>query len=117
VSKLASIEYSGLKIEVDENGYLVRFEDWTEKIACVLAEREGLLSQCPLTEERMAILRFLREYYKKFNSFPMVLAVCKNVHQPKNCLNEQFLDPIQAWKIAGLPKPTTEVLAYIQHQH
>jgi TusE/DsrC/DsvC family sulfur relay protein len=117
VSKLAFFEYSGLEIEVDEEGYLVRFEDWNEKIACALAEREGLLSQRPLTEERMAILRFMREYYKQFNSFPMVPAVCKNVHQPKDCLNEQFLDPIQAWKIAGLPRPTTEVLAYIQHQH
>ena len=62
----------------------------------------------------MNILKFLREYYKKFNSFPIVRAVCKNVHQPKNCLSEQFLDPIQAWKIAGLPKPTTEVFAYIR---
>jgi TusE/DsrC/DsvC family sulfur relay protein len=111
--KMPVIEYSFLKIEVDEEGYLVRFEDWNEKVACALAEGEGVLNQCPLTEERMNILRFMREYYKKFESFPLVPAVCKNVHQPKNCLSEQFLDPIQAWKIAGLPKPTTEVLAHI----
>jgi tRNA 2-thiouridine synthesizing protein E len=116
VSKMAFLEHAGIRVEVDEEGYLVRFEDWNEKIACALADKEGIGNTCPLTEERMAILRFMREYYKKFNSFPMVPAVCKNVHQPKNCLNEQFLDPIQAWKIAGLPKPTTEVLAYIQHK-
>ena len=110
---MAFLEYAERRVEVDEEGYLVRFGDWNEKVACALAEGEGVLNQCPLTEERLNILKFMREYYKKFNSFPIVPAVCKNVHQPKNCLSEQFLDPIQAWKIAGLPKPTTEVLAHI----
>jgi len=113
---MPTLEYAGIRVSVDEEGYLIKFEDWNEKVACALAEREGILDQCPLTEERMNILKFLRDYYKKFNSFPIVQAVCKNVHQPKECLNEQFLDPIQAWKIAGLPKPTTEVFAYIKHK-
>jgi tRNA 2-thiouridine synthesizing protein E len=107
------IEFAGSKIEVDEEGYLVRFEDWNEKVACALAAGEGVLTQCPLTDERMNILKFMREYYQKFESFPIVPAVCKNVHQPESCLSEQFLDPIQAWKIAGLPKPTTEVFAHL----
>jgi tRNA 2-thiouridine synthesizing protein E len=111
---MAFIESAGRRVEIDEDGYLLRFEDWDEKIACVLAEREGVLDRCPLGEERMNILEFLRGYYKKFNAFPIVPAVCRNVHQPKNCLSEQFLDPIQAWKIAGLPKPTTEVFAHIR---
>jgi TusE/DsrC/DsvC family sulfur relay protein len=110
---VAFIEYAGRRVEVDEEGYLVRFEDWNEKVACALAEREGVSGHCPLTEERLNILVFMREYYRKFNAFPIVPAVCKNVHQPKSCLSEQFLDPIQAWKISGLPKPTTEVFAHI----
>ena len=113
---MPAVEFAGTRVEVDEEGYLVNFEDWNEKVACALAEQEGILNQCPLTTERLAILRFLRDYYKRFNSFPIVQAVCKNVHQPKDCLNEQFIDPIQAWKIAGLPKPTTEVFAYIRHK-
>jgi TusE/DsrC/DsvC family sulfur relay protein len=110
------MEHAGIRVEVDEEGYLVHFEDWDEKIACAMADKEGIGKTCPLTEERMAILKFMRDYYIRLDSFPMVSAVCKNVHQPKNCLNEHFLDPIQAWKIAGLPKPTTEVLAHIQHK-
>jgi TusE/DsrC/DsvC family sulfur relay protein len=110
---VAFIEYARRRVEIDDEGYLVRCEDWNEKVACALAEKEGVLNRCPLNEERMNILRFMREYYKKFYAFPIVPAVCKNVHQPKNCLREQFLDPIQAWKIAGLPKPTTEVFAHI----
>jgi len=110
------LEYAGGQFAVDEEGYLLRFEDWNEKVACTLAEREGILDQCPLTRERMDILIFLREYYKKFQSFPVVRAVCKKVHQPTHCEYELFIDPIKAWKIAGLPKPTTEVFAYIKHR-
>ena len=113
---MPTVEYADIRVEVDEEGFLVNFEAWNEKVACALSEQEGILDECPLTAERMIILKFLRGYYKNFNSFPIVQAVCKNVHQPKDCLNEQFIDPIQAWKIAGLPKPTTEVLAYIKHK-
>jgi TusE/DsrC/DsvC family sulfur relay protein len=110
------LEYAGNRVEVDEEGYLVRFEDWSERIACALAEREGIASPCPLTEERMAIPRFMRDYFKKFDSFPMIQKVCKNVGQPRSCTYDQFMDPLQAWKLAGLPKPTTEVFAYLRHK-
>jgi len=113
---MAKFEYVGISIEVDEEGYLVNFEDWNEKVACALAEREGIASSCPLSAERLAILKFMRGYYKHFNSFPMLRSVCKNVHQSKECTYEQFMDPIQAWKIAGLPKPNTEVFAYLRHK-
>jgi len=109
-------EYGGKQVEVDEEGYLVRFEDWDEKVACGLAEREGILDQCPLTQERNGHPLFFKRYYRKFQSFPMVRAVCKNVHKPERCEYELFMDPIKAWKVAGLPKPTTEVFAYIDHE-
>jgi len=109
-------EYAGSRVEVDEEGFLVRPEEWNEKIACGLAEREGVLDSCPLTDERMDILRFLRTYYQKFQSFPMVRAVCRNVHQPERCEYQLFIDPIRAWKIAGLPKPTSEVFSYMRHE-
>ncbi len=113
---MAELNYGERTIQVDEEGYLLNPEDWDEKVACALAEREGISDQCPLTEGRMDVLRFLRDYYRRFNSFPIVRAVCKNVHQPANCEYELFMDPITAWKIAGLPKPTTEVFAYIRHR-
>jgi len=113
---MSTIAGEDMQIEVDDEGYLVDFEKWNERIACALADREGVSKECPLTPERMEILNFMRVYYKKFNSFPILRAVCKNVHQPKDCTYEQFPDPIKAWKIAGLPKPTTEVFAQIRHK-
>ena len=47
--------YEGLKIEVDEEGYLLNFDDWNEKVACALAEREGVSHECPLNTERIEI--------------------------------------------------------------
>lgn len=107
------IENKGLKIELDDEDYLVNFEDWNEDVACALAEREGVGKECPLTKERMEILKFMRDYYKKYNTFPILRTVCRNIHQPQKCITEQFMDPLKAWKIAGLPKPAGEVMAYL----
>ena len=106
------IEYGGLKINVDDEGYLINFDDWNEKAACALAEKEGIEE---LTKERIEILKFIRDYYKKYNFFPILNAVCRNVHQPKNCINEQFLHPLLAWKLAGLPKPDEVLINIIEY--
>lgn len=112
---MPTIDYEGMTITVDDEGYLVNEDDWNEKVACALAEREGVSAECPLTKERMDILKFMRDYYKVYSAFPIVRAVCKHVHQPKDCAYEQFPDPVKAWKIAGLPKPNTDVLVRIKH--
>jgi tRNA 2-thiouridine synthesizing protein E len=96
---------------VDDEGYLINLNDWNERAACALAEREGVEE---LTKERMDIIRFMREYYKKFNAFPILRSVCKNVHQSKECFSEHFIAPLKAWKIAGLPKPDEHVIADIR---
>jgi TusE/DsrC/DsvC family sulfur relay protein len=100
------IENQGQKIDIDEDGFLVRLEDWTETIAGVLAGREGIAD---LSEDQLDILKFMRTYYVKYNFYPIVRYVCKNVHQPKNCVTDKFMDPVQAWKIAGLPNPGEDV--------
>ncbi|MCL5406549.1 MAG: TusE/DsrC/DsvC family sulfur relay protein [Deltaproteobacteria bacterium] len=104
---ISEFEYDRQKIRVDEEGYLENFDDWDEKVACALADREGVSKECPLNEERMEILKFIREYYKKFSAVPVVRAVCINVHQPKGCEYLQFPDPVTTAKIAGLPKLST----------
>jgi TusE/DsrC/DsvC family sulfur relay protein len=103
---MPEIEHEGRKIALDQDGFLVRLEDWTEGVARVLAEREGIAG---LSEDQLDILKFLRTYYAKHQFFPIVRYVCKNVHQPANCVTEQFIDPVKAWKIAGLPNPGEEV--------
>ena len=105
---MPQIEYEGLKIAVDDEGYLVNSEDWNEKAAHALAKNEGVGE---LTKDRLEIILFMRDYYKKYNFFPILRGVCKNIHQPKDCFSEKFIDPLKAWKIAGLPKPDEHVIA------
>ena len=100
------IEHNGQNILIDDDGFLIRLDDWTETVARVLAAREGIAE---LSEDRMDILKFMRTYYQKHKFFPIVRYVCKNVHQPNNCMTVKFMDPVQAWKIAGLPNPGEEV--------
>jgi tRNA 2-thiouridine synthesizing protein E len=107
---MPKVEYGGIEIELDEEGYLADFEDWNEKAACYLAETEGVEE---LTDDRMEIIKFLRDYYRQFNHFPILGAVCRNVHQEKECMHHRFIDPLKAWKIAGLPKPSPQVIGYL----
>lgn len=105
------IEYGGVSVNIDNEGYLVNMDDWNENVACALAEKEEVDE---LTKARMDIIKFMREYYKTYHAFPILRAVCRNVHQSKECFSENFLDPIKAWKIAGLPKPDEHIIAEIR---
>jgi tRNA 2-thiouridine synthesizing protein E len=113
---MPTIEYQDMKIEVDDEGYLLNTDEWNEQVACALTQTVENVEECDLTNDRMEILKFMREYYQRYESFPVVRYVCKKVCQPSECLYEQFLDPIKAWKIAGLPKPSGEFIANIQHE-
>ena len=103
------ILHNDLKITVDEDGFLAELEDWSVTVARVLAAQEGITE---LAEDQLDILKFMREYYRKHKFFPIVRYVCKNVHQSRNCVTEKFIDPVTAWKIAGLPNPGEEVIKF-----
>src|SRR5512146_2861166 len=47
------IEQDGLKITVDDDGFLANIDDWTEQVARILAAREGIPD---LPEHRLDIL-------------------------------------------------------------
>lgn len=98
---MASIKYNGRNIDFDKEGFLANQEDWNEDIALIMAYREGLEE---LSTEQLAIVKFMRGYYRKFHAFPNLNYVCKNIDQPRKCVNDQFINPERAWKIAGLPK-------------
>ena len=74
------IEYGELKIELDEDGYLQSFEAWDEKTACGIAFQEGIDE---LSKERMDVIKFMRDYYKQYNSFPILGSVCKKYSPTK----------------------------------
>lgn len=100
-----------LKVEVDEEGYLINPDDWNRKVACALAEQAGIEE---LTEDRLELIQFLRDYYKKYNFFPILGSICKKVHQPRECVVDKFMDPLTAWKVAGLTRPNDQLRQYLE---
>mgnify|MGYP000554335456 CR=1 FL=1 len=107
------IEHKGARFEVDDEGFLLRSEDWSEQVAQALADREGLGE---LNQHQMELVRFIREYYQRMKAFPILRAVCFYVHQGKDCFRDSFLPPLKAWKVAGLPKPDTVMRTYLESE-
>jgi TusE/DsrC/DsvC family sulfur relay protein len=105
------LEYKEKKINVDDEGYLVNLDDWDEGVARALAAREGIDE---LADDRIAILKFIREYYKTYNFFPILNAICKRVSEPKDCVQEKFINALLAWKIAGLPRPEEPIVSLLE---
>lgn len=104
------LDVDGQVLELTGSGFLLRAEQWNERVAEVLAER----SQIQLTEAHWEILRFIREYYFKYQHLPnarmFVKAVQKQLGEAKG--NSRYLHglfpegPVRyACLIAGLPKP------------
>ena len=98
-------------IAVDDEGYLVNFDDWDEEVACELAARADIGE---LTPENIGMLKFIRDHYKVYNFFPIVNSICKNMHEPKGCVAEKFFNPLVAWKIAGLPHPEEPIISLLE---
>lgn len=108
---MSILEYGTKEILLDDEGYLDHLEDWDEAVARMLAAREGVPD---LSSDMLKMLKFIREYYKVFDFFPIVNSICKNINEPKDCVTEKFLTPLIAWKIAGLPHPEEPLISLLK---
>lgn len=91
-------------VELDEDGFLMRPEDWSCEVAEYFAKLEGI----ELTGDHWKVINFLRDYYLKFGSVPMVRAISKATGFSARELYRLFPSgPLkQAARIGGLPKPS-----------
>jgi len=102
---MPNLAVDGREIELDKDGFLVNFEEWTKNAAGILASNQGIKE---LTEEHWQVIKYLREYYKEFKIAPMLRKLCKDTGLSLKQIYELFpTGPARgACKIAGLPKPT-----------
>lgn len=102
--------FEGKEIETDTEGYLKESSQWSESLAVVIAENEGI----SLSPEHWEVVRFVRDFYLEFNTSPairmLVKAMANKFGEKKG--NSRYLYRLfpkgpakQATKIAGLPKP------------
>ncbi len=107
---LAGIDMNTSNLQLDKHGFLKNLDDWSEEVACAIAQQEGLT----LTPAHFEILFMLREFYKQYEvspaNRPFVKAVKLAFGEEKgNSIYLMSLFPESpaklAAKIAGLPKP------------
>ena len=102
---MAEVTYKGKSFEVDEDGFLLHFEEWCPEWLEYVKESEGITD---LTPDHQKILDFLQDYYRKNGIAPMVRILSKNTGYKLKEVYELFPSgPGKgACKMAGLPKPT-----------
>ena len=108
---MSAINVKNKPVELYDDGYLKNPESWTEDVAVVMAEAEGV----KLTEEHWELLRYLRNYYEEKLVSPNVKILVKHM---KETFSDRDIDTkrlyelfpkgpaFQGCKFAGLPKPT-----------
>ena len=102
---MSNIDVKGKQIEVDEDGFLVDPEVWSEDLVHVFAKLEEVSE---LTENHWKVINYLRSYYKQFGIAPMIRKLCKDTGLSQQQIVKLFpAGPAKgACKVAGLPKPT-----------
>jgi len=91
-------------VEVNDEGFFVHPEQWTEDMAPELARREGIE---PLTDAHWTVIRFMRDEYAAKGTGPTVRVLGKASGVSVKELYQLFpKGPAKtAAKIAGIPKP------------
>jgi len=105
------LNVNGTHVAVDQEGFLVDLNDWSEPVAEALANAEGI----ELQAEHMEILRVLREFYQEFQLSPATRPLIKytTLKLGPDKGNSMHLNRLfkgtpakLAAKLAGLPKPS-----------
>jgi dissimilatory sulfite reductase related protein len=98
-------EQDNVKIEVDDDGFIINWDSWSETVAKALALSEGISE---MTEKHWKVINYLREYYQQFGIAPMVRKLCKETGLTLTEIYDLYPSgPAKgACKIAGLAKPT-----------
>ena len=91
-------------VELNDEGFFVHPEQWTEEMAPDLARREGIDT---LTDAHWQVIRFMRDEYAAKGTGPTVRILGKSSGVSVKELYQLFpKGPAKvAAKIAGIPKP------------
>ena len=102
---MANIEVNGQTVELDEDGFLVKLDQWNEDVARYLAKEEGVDE---LNEDHWKIINYLKGYFVEYGIAPMVRKMTKESGYSLKEIYDLFPSgPAKgACKVAGLPKPT-----------
>ena len=101
---MGSITVRNEDIGLSGDGFIMDRSRWDDNVAQKLAGLEGLGH---LDQEQLTIIQTMRKHYDKYESFPILASVCKQAgSRNRDCVARRFRNPMLAWKLAGLPKPS-----------
>ena len=102
---MANIEVNGQTVELDEDGFLVKLDQWNEDVARYLAKEEGVDE---LNEDHWKIINYLKGYFAEYGIAPMVRKMTKESGYSLKEIYDLFPSgPAKgACKVSCLPKPT-----------
>jgi len=103
---MAQKEIAGKTVEVNEEGYMLKPEEWDKEIAAAIAREEEIGE---LNEGHWKVIDFLQKEYKENGSVPSLRRVTKAGGVPTKELYTLFPGgPLKkSSKIAGLQKPAS----------
>lgn len=98
------IEYAGVPVEVNEEGFLLDPDQWTPEVAEAIAEELGI---APLTDQHWKVITFCREDAQKEGQAPGLRRISKLSGVDMKQLYQLFpKGPGKlASRVSGLPKP------------
>lgn len=107
---MAIINFNEQEIAIDQQGYLLNYQQWSEELAPLLSKNDGIT----LTEAHWEVIRFVRAFYLTYNTSPAIRALTKAMKAEfgEEKASSRYLYRLfpegpakQATKYAGLPKP------------
>jgi dissimilatory sulfite reductase related protein len=97
-------QYGMSSVDVDADGYLTDFSQWTREVAAAVAKEEGIAE---LTPAHWKVLEFMQKEFKETGQAPSIRRLNKSGVTTTKELYELFPGgpAKKAAKIAGLKKP------------
>jgi dissimilatory sulfite reductase related protein len=101
---VGKLELAGKLLEIDDQGFIQKFDEWNEDVARAYAARDGVKE---LTENHWKVMRYLRDYYASYGICPMVKKLTRDVELSLKEIYELFPEgpATSACKWSGIPKP------------
>jgi len=97
-------QYGAATVDVDDEGFLTDFSQWTREIAAVIAKEEGIAE---LTPSHWKVLEFMQKEFKEGGQVPSIRKLNKSGVISTKELYDLFPGgpAKKAAKIAGMKKP------------
>ncbi|MBC8478266.1 MAG: TusE/DsrC/DsvC family sulfur relay protein [Candidatus Delongbacteria bacterium] len=95
---------AGKTVNVDDEGYLVDYKEWTEEMALEIARAEGIEE---LTDRHLLVINFMRAEFEANGTGPSIRRLNKKSGVPTKELYQLFPGgpAKKAARIAGITKP------------